>query len=139
MAFGAALAVLPALAWFSAGAPPGHVRATGLAAAGELWLVSVLGALTVLAGAGLLACRPEGAAGLARLLGPAVVVGAALALAWSLRAGIDPPVGLSVVDGGATRTLSTSIDLEPAAVVTPLVAGILVAFGAVVAWSGWHR
>lgn len=138
MVFGAALAVMPALSWFSVRTPNGRVQATGLDAAGDLWLVAALGGLTVLAGAALLACRPEGAPGLARWLGPAVVAAGVLALVWSVRAGVDPPVGLTVIEDGAPRALPVPLHVEPAAVIASVVAAVLVAFGGAVAWTGWR-
>lgn len=139
MVLGGALAVLPAMAWFSAGAPRGRVEATGLAAAGELWLLPALGALAVLAGAALLAARPGAGGPVARWAGPLVIVAAGLALVWAIRAGADPPVDLTVRDGGSDHVLSASIDLEPAAIAAPIVAGALVALGAVLTVAGWRR
>ena len=133
MALGAALAALPAFAWYAAGAPGGRISAAGLSGAGELWLLPVLGALAVLAGAALVAAG-DGPEAVARWAGPLAVVAGALGLAWSLRAGLDPRVALTV-DG---RELSSPVDLEPAAVITPLVAGALLALGAAVAWAGWR-
>jgi hypothetical protein len=136
---GGALAVLPALAWYSARGPGGRVVATGLAAAGELWLLPVLGALAVLAGAALLVARPGIDAPVARWAGPLVIVAAGLAMVWAIRAGADPPVHLVVRDGGSDHALAASIDLEPAAIAAPIVAGGLVALGALLSVAGWRR
>ena len=122
--------MLPALAWYSAPGPVDGSMATGLAAAGELWLLPVLGALAVLAGAALLAARPGAGAPVARWAGPLVFVAGGLALVWAIRAGADPPVHLVVRDGASDHALEASIDLEPAAVAAPIVAGALVALGA---------
>jgi hypothetical protein len=136
---GGALAVLPALAWYSAGAPGGRVAATGLAAAGELWLLPALGALAVLAGAALLAARPGAGGPVARWAGPLVIVAGGLAMVWAIRAGADPPVHLVVRDGESDRTLTAAIDLEPAAIAAPIVAGALVGLGALLTVAGWRR
>ena len=136
---GGTLAVLPALAWYSAGAPAGRVAATGLAATGELWLLPVLGALVVVAGAALLTARPGAGGPVARWAGPLVIVAGGLAMVWAIRAGADPPVHLVVRDGGSDRPLTASIDLEPAAIAAPIVAGALVALGALLSAVGWRR
>lgn len=136
---GGALAVLPALAWYSAHGPGGRVATTGLASAGELWLLPVLGALAVLAGAALLAARPGAGAPVARWAGPLVFVVGGLAMVWAIRAGADPPVHLVISDGASDHVLSASIDLEPAAIAAPIVAGALVALGVVLSVAGWRR
>ena len=108
MALGVALGALPAFAWYAAAAPGGRVSAAGLSAAGELWLLPLLGALAVLAGTGLVASPSGDLEAAARWAGP-----------------------LALVAGG--------IELEPAAVVTPIVAGAVAAIGAAVTWAGWRR
>jgi hypothetical protein len=136
MALGAALGALPAFAWYAAAAPGGRVSAAGLSAAGELWLLPLLGAMAVLAGAGLLAASSDGLEATARWAGPLALVAGALGLAWALRAGLDPHVALTVDLPGGPRELSSPVDLEPAAVITPVVAGAVAALGAAVTWAG---
>jgi hypothetical protein len=138
MALGAALGALPAFAWYAAAAPGGRVSAAGLSAAGELWLLPLLGAMAVLAGAGLLASSAGGLQAAARWAGPLALVAGALGLAWALRAGLDPHVALTVDLPGGARELSSPVDLEPAAVITPVVAAAVVVLGAAVTWAGWR-
>jgi hypothetical protein len=138
MALGAALGALPAFAWYAAAAPGGRVSAAGLSAAGELWLLPLLGAMAVLAGAGLLASSPDGLPAAARWAGPLALVAGALGLVWALRAGLDPHVALTVDLPDGARELSSRVDLEPAAVITPVVAAAVVVLGAAVAWAGWR-
>ena len=136
MALGVALAVLPAFAWYVARAPGGQVTAAGLSGAGELWLLPALGALAVLAGAGLVASGAGGLAATARWTGPLALVAGGLGLAWALRAGLDPRLTLTVDEPGGVRELATGVELEPAAVITPIVAGAIVVLGAAVTWAG---
>lgn len=138
MALGAALAALPAFAWYAATAPGGRISAAGLSGAGELWLLPVLGALAVLAGGALAAAAGEGVEAVARWAGPLALVAGAFGLVWALRAGLDPRVALTVDAGGARRELPSRVDLEPAAVVTPIVAGAVALVGAAVTWTGWR-
>ncbi|MGD9696748.1 MAG: hypothetical protein AB7V42_13950 [Thermoleophilia bacterium] len=137
MLLGAALGALPAFAWFEAPAPRAPVSATGLAAAGELWLLPVLGALIVLAGAGLLAAGPGSEAPAARGWGAVAAVAAALAMAWSLRVATDPPVALVARSpGGGATELPLTVSLEPAAVIAPVLAGVILAAALAVIWRG---
>ncbi len=76
---------------------------------------------------------------MARWAGPLAIVAGGLAMVWAIRAGADPPVHLVVRDGGSDRTLAAAIDLEPAAIVAPIVAGALVALGALLTVAGWRR
>ena len=138
MALGAALGALPAFAWYAAAAPGGRVSAAGLSAAGELWLLPLLGGLAVLAGAGLVASPSGDLEAAARWAGPLALVAGGLSLAWALRAGISPHVSLSVDLPGGARELASPVELEPAAVVTPVVAGAVAAIGLAVTWAGWR-
>jgi hypothetical protein len=139
MALGVALGTLPAFAWYAATAPAGRVTAPGLGAAGELWLLPAFGAMAVLAGAALVASSGPALVETARWAGPLAVAAGGLGLAWSLRAGLDPQVALTVDLPGGARRLAAPVDLEPAAVVTPIVAGAVAAIGAAVTWAGWRR
>jgi hypothetical protein len=134
-----AVAVLPALPWYSTAAPGGSVSATGLGGAGELWLLPALGAVAIVAGAALLTAPPERAAGVARVAGPVVAAAAGLALAWALRAALDPRVTLTASAGSETQAIRPPVSLEPAAVLTPIAAGALLALGALAALAGWRR
>jgi hypothetical protein len=114
------------------------VSAAGLSGAGELWLVPVLGAMAVLAGAGLVASSPSSLESAARWAGPLALVAGGLALVWSLRAGLDPRVSLAVELPGGPRELASPVELEPAAVITPVVAGAVAVLGAAATWAGWR-
>jgi hypothetical protein len=138
MALGAALGALPAFAWYAAAAPGGRVSAAGLSAAGELWLVPVLGAMAVLAGAALVASPPATLEATARWAGPLALVAGGLALVWALRAGLDPRVALAVDAPGGPRELASPVELEPAAVITPVVAAAVAVLGAAATWGGWR-
>jgi hypothetical protein len=138
MALGAALGALPAFAWYAATAPGRRVSAAGLSGAGELWLVPLLGAMAVLAGAALIAAPPDGLAATARWAGPLALVAGGLALAWALRAGLDPRVSLTVEAPDGPRELASAVELEPAAVITPIVAGAVAVLGATATWVGWR-
>jgi hypothetical protein len=139
MALGVALGALPAFAWYAAAAPRGRVSAAGLSAAGELWLLPLLGGLAVLAGAGLVASPSADLGAAARWAGPLALVAGGLALAWALRAGLSPHVSLRVEQPGGSREVASPVELEPAAVVTPVVAGAVTCLGAAVTWAGWRR
>jgi hypothetical protein len=91
------------------------------------------------AGAGLVASPSGDLEASARWAGPLALVSGGLALAWALRAGISPHVSLRVDQPGGARELAAPVELEPAAVVTPIVAGAVVALGATVTWAGWRR
>jgi len=136
MVLGAALGALPAFAWYSAAAPAGRMTATGFGGAGELWLLPVLGALAVLAGAGMVSARRGEVTATARWSGALALAAGGLALAWALRAGIDPRVELVVTQPGGGQEVPAPLDLEPAAFVTPVVAGAIAAIGAALAWVG---
>ena len=77
------MAVLPALPWFGADLPTGRADLTGYGAGGVAWILPVIGA--VLATAGILVAwwTPQAGTRPARLLGGAVVLMAALGVAWS--------------------------------------------------------
>jgi len=137
MVLGAALGALPAFAWYSAAVPAGRVAASGFAGAGELWLLPVLGALAVLAGAAMVSARPEEATTTARWSGALALAAGAFGLVWALRAGLDPRVALVVVQPDGGQEVPAPVDLEPAAVITPIVAGAIAAVGAALAWRGW--
>lgn len=138
MILGAALGALPAFAWYSAAAPTGRVAASGFAGAGELWLLPVLGLLAVLAGAAMVSARTGEVAATARWSGALALAAGGFGLIWALRAGLDPRVVLEVVEPGGRQEVGAPVDLEPAAVVTPIVAGVLAAIAAAVAWAGWR-
>jgi hypothetical protein len=139
MALGAVIAVLPAFAWYSAGPAGRPVRASGFAAAGELWLLPPLGAAAVLGGAALAATGPASRRRVARWAGPLAAVAGAIALGLALRAGLDPHVELRVALPGGVERVPAAVRLEPAAVVAPLAAGLAVAIGAVTGWIGARR
>jgi hypothetical protein len=139
MACGGGLAALPAFGWYSAPPAGAPTVASGFAAAGQLWLLPALGAVVVLAGAALLVVAGEGARRAARRVGPLVAAAALLALGLTLWAALDPSVVLVLGAGASAERVDVPVDLEPAAVVAPALAGLLAAAGAAVAWAGWRR
>jgi hypothetical protein len=139
MACGGGLAALPAFGWYSAPPAGAPTVASGFVAAGQLWLLPALGAVVVLAGAALLVVAGEGARRAARRVGPLVAAAALLALGLTLWAALDPSVVLVLGAGASAERVDVPVDLEPAAVVAPVLAGLLAAAGAAVAWAGWRR
>lgn len=139
MALGAALAALPAFAWYSAPPAASPTHASGLSGAGQLWALPVLGALIVLAGALLLSAGPEIAARTARRVGVLAAVAGALALGLSGWAAAVPDVELTVALPMGRVEVPAGVSLEPAAFVTPLVAGAILLLGLAVAGSGRRR
>ena len=129
MALGAALAALPAFGWYSAPPAGTPTHASGFAGAGQLWLLPVLGALVVLAGALVLSARTATAAATARGAGALAALCGAVALGLSLWAAADPHLDLTVGAPGGPATVPATVDLEAAAVVTPIVAGAILVVG----------
>ncbi len=136
---GAALAVLPAFPWFTAPPRATPTGGSGFSGAGQLWLLPVLGALVVLAGAGLLACRPGACRRAAAWAGPLALVAALVALGFAVWAGADPPVTLQVTVDGVTEPAPAPVDLAAAAIVAPVAAGLAALIGAGAAWAGRRR
>jgi hypothetical protein len=139
MAGGGGLGALPAFGWYSAPPAGDPAVATGFAAAGQLWLLPVLGAVVVLAGAALLAAPAGGARPAARRSGPLVVGAALVALGLALWAALDPSVVLVLGAGASAERVSVPVDLQAAAVLAPVLAGLLAAAGAGVTLAGWRR
>jgi hypothetical protein len=139
MALGAALAVLPAFAWYSAPRAAGAVTATGYAGAGQLLLLPLLGGLAVLAGATLVSARADGRPDTATWAGAVAVVSGLIALGFTIWAAAAPRVELTVVLADGTEVVPSAVDLEPAAVIAPVLAGALVLLGVAVARSGRRR
>lgn len=139
MALGAFIAVAPAFAWYSAGPVGRPVRASGFAGAGELWVLPPLGGVAVLGGAALASADPAARRNVARWAGPLVAVAGALCLGLALRAGLDPHVALRVSLPGASERVPAPVDLEPAALLAPLAAGLVVGIGVVTGWIGARR
>jgi hypothetical protein len=136
LGLGAAMAALPAFGWYTAPPVGAPTHASGFGGAGQLWLLPVLGALVVLAGALQLSARPAGAAATARVAGGLAAACGAVGLGLSLWAAADPRLDLAVGPPGGPARVPTAIDLEPAAVVTPLVAGAVLLVGLGLALSG---
>lgn len=139
MALGVAVAGLPALTWFTAPPDAERAHASGFAGAGELWLLPALGILIVIAGAGLVASRPGAARTAARWAGPLALGAGIAALGFAAWAGADPAVTLTVSLPSGVETVPADVALAPAAVATPIVAGIAAALGAGATWAGWRR
>jgi hypothetical protein len=139
LGLGAAMAALPAFGWYSAPPAGAPTHATGFAGAGQLWLLPALGALVVLAAALQLSARPAGAAATARVAGGLAAACGAVALGLSLWAVADPRLDVVVGPPGGPARVSAAIDLDAAAVVTPVVAGAVLLVGLGLALSGRRR
>lgn len=139
MVLGAALAALPAFAWFAAPGPAAETRASGFTGAGQLWLLPVPALIIVLCGAGLVAARPGSERAVARWAGPAATLAGAVAFGLVLWAAIRPSLGLVVRIAGATERISAPIHLQPAAVLAAVLAGFVVGIGAATSLAGWRR
>jgi len=139
LGLGAALAALPAFGWYTAPPVGAPTHASGFAGAGQLWLLPALGALVVLAGALQLSARPAGAAATARVAGLLAAGCGAAALGLSLWAAVAPRLHLVAGPPGGPARVSVAVDLEAAAVVTPLVAGAVLVTGLGLALSGRRR
>lgn len=129
MGLGAALAALPAFGWYTAPPAGAATHASGFAGAGQLWLLPVLGALVVLAGALQLSARQATAGATARGAGALAAACGAVALGLSAWAAADPHLDLAVGAPGGPAVVPAQVDLEAAAVVTPLVAGAILLVG----------
>lgn len=136
---GVLLALLPALDWYEGPPPSDPTRGSGLAVAGELWLVPPLALLVVVAGAGILAGRPRRGRDAARWAGPLALVASLLALVFVLWAVGDPDAVLSVGADGAEAALDVEAEPTSVAVLTPFVAGIAATVAAATTWIGWRR
>ncbi|MGE0028488.1 MAG: hypothetical protein AB7O78_17505 [Thermoleophilia bacterium] len=139
LGLGAAMAALPAFGWYTAPPVGAPTHASGFAGAGQLWLLPVLGAGVVLAGALQLSARPAGADATARVAGGLAAACGALALGLSLWAAADPHLDLAVGPPGGPERVTTTVDLEAAAVVTPLVAGAVLVVGLGLVLPGRRR
>ena len=123
------MAALPAFGWYTAPPVGRPTHASGFAGAGQLWLLPVLGALVVLAGALQLSARPASAAATARVAGGLAAACGALALGLAVWAAADPRLEFAVgLPGGAGARARRGL-LEAAAVATPLVAGAVLLVG----------
>jgi hypothetical protein len=136
LGLGAAMAALPAFGWYTAPPVGAPTHASGFSGAGQLWLLPFLGALVVLAGALLLSARPSGAAATARVAGALAAVCGAVAFGIAVWAAADPHLELTVGAPGGPATVPVAVDLEAAAVVTPLVAAAITLIGVALALSG---
>ncbi len=136
---GAAIAVVPGFAWFSGPPPATPTHASGFAASGQLWLLPLLGVLIALAGAGFVSARPGTGRAVARWAGPLALVSGTVALALAVWAAADPTVSLRVTAGGVSELIRVPVDLEPAALAAPVIAGAAALIGAAATWVGWRR
>lgn len=140
MVLGAAIAVLPAFAWYSAPVGDQEVRASGFEGAGQLLVLPALGALAALAGVGLAVARPGAdRAPPAARAGLVAAVAGALALAFAIWAAAAPRLTLSADLPGGAEDVPARIDLEPAALVAPVLAAAMLLLGAAMAWTARRR
>jgi hypothetical protein len=100
LACGVLMVLLPALPWYGADLPTGRVDLTGYGAGGVAWILPLIGA--AMAVAGILAAwwAPTPATRLARLLGGAVVLMAALGVAWSALIAFGPRIDVVATRAG---------------------------------------
>ncbi len=139
MVLGAALAVLPAFAWYSAPGPAALTRTSGFAAAGQLWLLPVPALVIVLCGALLVAGRPGRERVSAPWAGLAAAAAGALALGLVLWSALWPRLDLVVTLDGSVERIAVPVAVEPAATVAAVLAGAAIGIGAFVALVGWRR
>lgn len=139
MVLGAALAALPAFAWYSAPGPAAPTRTSGFAGAGQLWLLPVPAIAIVLCGVLLIATRTGRERVCARWAGSVAVAAGALALALILWSALDPRLELVVALGTSTERIAVPVNVEPAATVAAVLAGVVIGIGAVTAAAGWRR
>ncbi len=139
MVLGAALAVLPAFAWYSAPGPAAPTRTSGFAGAGQLWLLPVPALVIVLCGALLIASRAGHERISARRAGLVAAAAGALALGLVLWSALDPRLELVVTLEGSVARIAVPVSVEPAATVAAVLAGIVIGIGAVTALVGWRR
>ncbi len=139
LVLGAAVAVLPALTWYSAPPTATPTGASGFAGSGVLWLLPLLGAAIALSGAGLVAARPGLESAVARWTGPLALVAGLMALAFSLWATADPDLSLRVTIDGATESVPVAVTRAPAAIATPILAAAAAAIGLVAGRVGRRR
>ena len=139
MVLGAALAALPAFAWYSAPGPAAPTRTSGFGGAGQLWLLPVPALAIVLCGALLIGSRPGRERASARWAGFVAVVAGLLAFALILWSTLDPHLELVVTVGATTERLSVPVAVEPAATVAAVLAGVVVGIGAATAIAGRRR
>ena len=138
---GALVAVLPALTWYSAGPAGARAAASGLAGAGELWLLPPLGAVAVAAGGAL--ARPGRVPGTPepapRWAGPAAAAAGLLALAFALGAAVAPDLDLRVVLPEGGEGVPAPVDLEAPALIAAAAGALLAIAGAAATWTGRRR
>jgi len=128
---GLALLGLPFATWYVARLPSGEEAASGIQAAGELWLVPPLGALVVVAGVAIALGRAPLLAGtVAACAGALAAAIAAASIAWvPVSAVLDDPAGAVPVDAG--------VDVQSAAPLTAVAGGLALLSAGIVALWGW--
>lgn len=92
LACGVLMAVLPALPWYGADLPTGRADLTGYGAGGVAWILPVVGAAMVIIGGLIAWWAPRPGTRPARLLGGAVILMAALGVAWSALIALSPRI-----------------------------------------------
>lgn len=128
---GVALLVLPFASWYVARLPSGAERASGVEAAGELWLVPALGVI-VLAGGVLIALGRAPA-----LAGTTAAIAGGLAAAWAAVNIARIPVGAVLDDPLDPVSVAVDIDVLVAAPLTAVAGALAVLAAGVVGLRGW--
>lgn len=101
---GAIVGVLPFLDWYRLDLPGRDLRVSGVQVAGELWVVPILGGVTIVIGAAIGLLAPAPARRVSRWLGGATTLAAGFAALWAAKAvwwhrATAVPIGVS--DGPA--------------------------------------
>ncbi len=139
MVLGAALAVVPAFAWYVVPRPAGDVLVSGFSGAGQLLLMPLLGGVAVVAGAALLSAPADRRRATAVRAGLVALVAGLVGLAFTVWAAVAPDVELRAGLPGGDVVVPATVEITGAAVAAPVLAGALALAGAAMAWTSRAR
>lgn len=128
---GAALVVLPFASWYVARLPSGAERASGVDAAGELWLVPALGVIVLTSGILIALGRAPAFAG------TTAAIAGGLAATWAAVNTARVPVAAVLDDPLDPVPVAVDIDVLVAAPLTAVAGALAVLAAGVVALRGW--